>query len=142
MKITFKHRLNRFFKKINLKLKSTFRKQKIRYPKKVSNNEKVASSIFLKILHDPETSLYYNPETYECYLKSNKHNLYIFLESANIKIINSKYGYDTKISIQLENYLSERFKHESSKRRNIFKQEVLSKVENSLNHTLDKINIK
>jgi hypothetical protein len=142
MKITFKHRLNRFFKKINLKLKSTFRKQKIRYPKKVSNNEKVASSIFLKILHDPETSLYYNPETYECYLKSNKHNLYIFLESTNIKIINSKYGYDTKISIQLENYLSERFKHESSKRRNIFKQEVLSKVENSLNHTLDKINIK
>jgi hypothetical protein len=142
MKITFKHKLKRFFKKINLKLKSTFRKQKIRYPKKVSNNEKVASSIFLKILHDPETSLYYNPETYECYLKSNKHNLYIFLESANIKIINSKYGYDTKISIQLENYLSERFKHESSKRRNIFKQEVLSKVENFLNHTLDKINIK
>jgi hypothetical protein len=142
MKITFKHRLNRFFKKINLKLKSTFRKQKIRYPKKVSNNEKVASSIFLKILHEPETSLYYNPETYECYLKSDKHNLYVFLESANIKIINSKYGYDTKISIQLENYLSERFKHESSKRRNIFKQEVLSKVENSLNHTLDKINIK
>jgi hypothetical protein len=116
--------------------------EKIRYPKKVSNNEKVASSIFLKILHEPETSLYYNPETYECYLKSNKHNLYIFLESANIKIINSKYGYDTKISIELENYLSERFKHESSKRRNIFKQEVLSKVENSLNHTLDKINIK
>jgi hypothetical protein len=142
MKITFKHRLNRFFKKINLKLKSTFRKQKIRYPKKVSNNEKVASSIFLKILHESETSLYYNPETYECYLKSDKHNLYVFLESANIKIINSKYGYDTKISIELENYLSERFKHESSKRRNIFKQEVLSKVENSLNHTLDKINIK
>jgi len=142
MKITFKHRLNRFFKKINLKLKSTFRKQKIRYPKKVSNNEKVASSIFLKILHEPETSLYYNTETYECYLKSDKHNLYVFLESTNIKIINSKCGYDTKISIQLENYLSERFKHESSKRRNIFKQEVLSKVENSLNHTLDKINIK
>jgi len=139
MKRDFKHKLKRFFKVLSIKTKSIFRKQKIRYPKNVSENEKTASSIFLKILHEPETSLYYNPETHECYLKSDKKHLYIFLESCNIKIINSKYGYDTKISVSLESYLSERFKHESSKRRNLFKQEVLSKVQNSLNHTLDKI---
>lgn len=139
MERTFKYKIKRFFKKILLKFRYIFRKEKIRYPKKVSSSEKLASTIFLKTLHDPDTKLYYNPEKFECYLKSEKFNIYIFLESLNIKIINSKWGYDTKISLLLESYLLERFKHESSKRTNEFKKEVLSKVENSLNHTLEKI---
>lgn len=116
--------------------------KRAKYPKVMTEKEKTVASIFLTILHEPETVLYYNPETYECYLQSDVHKISMFLEPQNVTVINSIYGYDTKISQKLEVYLSERFKHETSKRRNIFKKEILAKVEHSLINTLDKIYLK
>lgn len=142
MNRTLKYKIKRFLKKIIIKTKILFRKEKIRYPKRVTESERIVSLIFLKTLKNKEVSLYYNPQNHECYIKSDRNDLYIFLESCNIKIINSVYGYDTKISIKLETYLSEKFNQETAKRRNIFKEEVLSKVQNSLNHTLRKIDKK
>jgi len=141
MKRTIKHKIRRFFKKIAVKSKRTLNPDgRAKYPKSITDKEKTISSIFLKILHDSNTEMYYNPETYECYLRSVKYNIYIFLESNNVTVINSVYGYEVKISQRLERYLSERFKHETAKRRNNFKEEAMKKVEHSLNITLDNIN--
>lgn len=135
-----KHKIKRFFLKIYIRFKRLFNSNKrVRYPKQVEDSEKTAAHIFLKILKDPDTKLSYDPKTLECYLRSEKHNLYLFLESQNLKVINTIYGYDVKLSSRMEYYLNERFQHQMSKRRQIFKQEAISKVQYSLDKTLKNI---
>jgi hypothetical protein len=55
------------------------------------------------------------------------------------KIINSVFGYDVHIRSELEGYLLDKFIREMSIRRNAFKNEVLSKINHSLDSTLSKI---
>jgi len=140
MKRTKTYILKRFIQKIGIRFQTMVTgNRRARYPKYLSEKEKTVCDIFLNVLHNPQSVLHYNPETYECYIQSDSQKLYIFLEPQNVTVINTIYGYDTKISADLEVYLSERFKHEASKRRNIFKAEILSKVQHSLKNTLEKI---
>ena len=141
---TNKHKFRRFIQLIIIKTKRIFKMKdkKTRYPKIASNSERTAANIFLKVLHDPDSKLYYDLESSECYLRSDDSTLYLFLESNNLKVINSVYGYDIKLSSQMEVYLSERFRNEMSKRRKVFKSEAISKVKHSLEQTLVKINEK
>ena len=111
-----------------------------RYPKSVTDKERTVSDIFIKILHDPSTELSYDISSKECSMKNVRESLWIFLEPGNVKVINSVYGYDRRISAELEYYLEERFRQENRKRGAIMKAEALSKVDYSLNKTLDKIN--
>jgi hypothetical protein len=129
--------LKRRFKWMKLKVFyffSTDRKPKL--PKKLPESQETAKSIFLFLLNKPETKLYYDLKTAECYLRSEDSSVYIFLEHKNCKIINSVYGYDVSLSIELETYLIYKFEHELYKRRQAFKDEALSKVEHSLENTL------
>lgn len=137
MKNTSIKRLLRYWKLRMYYSISTDKRSK--YPSKMSDSEKVATSIFVSTLINPESKLYYDVQTRECYLRTEDGSLFIFLESRNIKIINSVYGYDVHISSELENYLSERFVREMNKRRSAFKQEALDKVEHSLENTLLKL---
>ena len=141
---TTKHKIRRFFQGIVIKTKRIFKMgdKKARYPKASSNSERTAANIFLKILHHPDSKLYYDLVSNECYLRSDDSTLYLFLESNNLKVINSVYGYDIRLSTQMEIYLSERFRNEMAKRRKIFKSEAISKVKHSLDQTLEKINEK
>lgn len=110
-----------------------------RYPKKVTDQEKTASTIFMTLLKDPNSKLYYESKRNECYLDSESKKMKLFLEAGNIKVINSTYGYDVPISNEMEYYLEARFKVQMNKRRSEFKEKALSKVEHSLNKTLEKI---
>jgi hypothetical protein len=101
--------------------------------------EKTAYSIFMKLLLDPTSKLYYDLHTSECYIRSEDATLYIFLEANNIKVINSVYGYDVPIGRDLEAYLTERFRREMAIRRSKFKAEALKKIEHSLETTLEKL---
>ena len=131
---------NKIFRFFYVKMSRVFKSsQKSRYPKKVTEGEKTVADIFINVLHDPDTKLYYDTKTHECSLKSEKQLLWIFLESGNMKVVNSTFGYDRPISAQLEYYLSERFRVENTKRRTLMKEEALSKIEHSLNKTLEKI---
>ena len=112
---------------------------KVRYPKKVTEGEKTVSDIFINILRDSDTKLYYDTKTHECSMKSEKQSIWIFLESGNMKVVNSTFGYDRPISSELEYYLYERFRVENTKRRTLMKAEALSKIEHSLSKTLDKV---
>lgn len=146
--VNFKYRMmrnimKRWFKKLRIKLLLRFRTNvRCRFPKNITNKERTVYEIFIKILHDPDTKLYYNTTTRECSMKSEKQSLWIFLEERNVKVINSTFGYDRTISSELECYLSERFIHENTKRRVMMKEEALSRVEHSLSKTRDKLLIK
>jgi hypothetical protein len=112
---------------------------KVRLPKNMVPAEKTAYSIFMKLLLDPTSKLYYDLHTSECYIRSEDSTLYIFLEANNIKVINSVYGYDVPIGRDLEAYLTERFRREMAIRRSKFKAEALKKIEHSLETTLEKL---
>lgn len=126
---------------IKLKIGSTLNtEKKPRYPEKMSESEKVACSIFMKLMLEPTSKLYYDIQTAECFVSDIEKTIFIFLESGNMKIINTVYGYDTFIQRQTEIYLSYRFKRELTKRRGQFKAEAMQKVEHSLHNTLEKLN--
>lgn len=131
---------NKFMKWAYVRFRRLFKSNdKSRFPKNLSAAEKTVSDIFINILHDPESKLYYDNGTSECSMKSESKNMKIFLEERNVKIINSIYGFDRPISADLQYYLEARFKIENSKRRKIMKEEAVAQIENSLSNTLDKI---
>ena len=111
----------------------------VRKPKVMTYSESSAFTIFMRVLKLPETKLYYDLVTQECYLKSEEYQLYVFLEERNLKIINSVFGYDVRISQELENYLTEKFSQEMAIRRRAFKNEAHSKVDHSLEHTIQRV---
>jgi len=116
--------------------------KRVRKPKKMTEAETTACEIFLNVLHNKDSKLYYDIQTQECYISSGDRTIFVFLESRNIKIINSVFGYDVHIASDLENYLLEKFIREMGIRRNAFKNEVLSKINNSLDSTLNKMKSK
>ena len=136
MKKTIKRWLRRLYIK-SMSILSP--KDRCRFPKDITDKERTVYDIFIKVLHDPDTKLYYDTKTMECSMKSDKQSLWIFLETRNVNVINSTFGYDRTISPKLECYLSDRFRHENTKRRNLMKEEALSKIEHSLSKTRDKL---
>jgi len=108
-------------------------------PSVISDSARTASAIFTIILRDPGTKLYYDIQTGECYLHSEDETMFIFLESRNIKVINSVYGYDVPISYEHECFLTDKFRKEMAVRRLAFKKEALSKVQHSLGKTLERL---
>jgi hypothetical protein len=140
MKINFL-KLKRLFKLNVGKLKRAAwaAQEKPRRPKNMCYSELSALTIYMRILRLPETKLYYDIKTQECFLKSEEYQLYLFLEERNLKIINSVFGYDVRVSPELEAYMADRFVHEMAIRRSAFKAEALSKVDHSLELTVDRV---
>ena len=133
-------RLRRKFTVFYLRLFKIFGQDKrVKRPKKLTEAEDTASEIFLTILHNKDSKLHYDIQTQECYISSSDKTLFVFLEAGNVKIINSVFGYDVHIRSELEGYLLDKFIREMSIRRNAFKNEVLSKINHSLDSTLSKI---
>ena len=133
-------RLRRKFTVFYLRLFKIFGQDKrVKRPKKLTESEDTASEIFLTILHNKDSKLHYDIQTQECYISSSDKKLFVFLEAGNVKIINSVFGYDVHISQDLDAYLLDKFIREMSIRRNAFKKEVLSKINHSLDNTLDRI---
>lgn len=120
-------------------LRLTSTKRKVRLPRKLSDTEKIAVSLFMRLIQDPESKLYYDIHTQECYVKSGDSTIYLFLEDRNLKAINTVVGYDIPLQSESEYYLSEKFRLELNKRRMIFKKEAMDKVDHSLHKTFDKI---
>ncbi len=113
--------------------------KRLKKPKKLTESEETACEIFLTILHNKDSKLYYDIQTQECYISSGDKTLFVFLEAGNVKIINSVFGYDVNVRSDLEGYLLEKFIREMGIRRNAFKKEVLSKINHSLDSTLTRI---
>jgi hypothetical protein len=112
---------------------------RMRKPKRMSESEQTACEIYLQLLHNKESKLHYDIKTQECYISSGDKTLFVFLEAGNVKIINSVFGYDVHISHDLEQFLLDKFIREMAIRRMTFKREVLSKINHSLDLTLEKV---
>jgi hypothetical protein len=134
--VFFKYRNLRW---MYLKIRRSFSTNKINLPKKMSESEQIAVSLFIKLMKDPESKLYYDIQSAECYIKSYDGTIYIFLEDRNMKTINTVVGYDIQLQPETEHYLNEKFRFELNKRRILFKKEALEKVDHSLHKTFDKI---
>jgi hypothetical protein len=131
----------RFFRKAivkSMRLMSP-KERRAKYPKKLRDAEKIAIETFLLVLKDPESSLYVDINTQECFLRSDDSSIYLFLEAGNLKIVNTIFGYDISLDANSERFLSEQFKHELAKRRRQFKKEALEKVQHSLKNTFEKL---
>jgi hypothetical protein len=107
------------------------------FPKKMTSSEKRVVDIVKNLIPDPDTKLDYDLNTYEWDI-INGHYC-IFIEAGVVKVINSVFGYDVHISPQVEIYLIDECKKEKSRRRKQFKNNVESKVDNSLASILEEI---
>ena len=119
------------------------RDDKIKLRSGLTDAQLTAVTITKKTILSPDSKLYYNTQNHECYVYrkgENETSLYIFIESCNIKIINTVFGYDISIDSNTEQYITNIFSKELAKRRAQFKGEALAKVEHSLHKVLDKIN--
>jgi hypothetical protein len=114
-------------------------KEKVKLPKKMTEAEKIGVSLFLKLMREADSKLYYDIQTQECFIKSGDGTIYLFLEPSNLKAINTVVGYDIPLQHQSETFLSEKFRSELNRRRTAFKKEALEKVDHSLHKTFDKI---
>ena len=132
--------MKRLIRVFYLRILRTFKADKrVRKPKKLTESENKACEIFLTVLHNKDSKLYYDIKTQECYIGSGDKTIFVFLEANNVKVINSVFGYDVHVKQDLENYLLEKFIREMAKRRNLFKLDVLSKINHSLDNTLCRI---
>jgi hypothetical protein len=133
-------KMKRLIRVFYLRILRNFKSDKrVRKPKKLTESENKACEIFLTVLHNKDSKLYYDIKTQECYIGSGDKTIFVFLEANNVKVINSVFGYDVHIKQDLENYLLEKFIREMAKRRNLFKLDVLSKINHSLDNTLSRI---
>jgi hypothetical protein len=136
--LTLKRKIKIFYLK---SIRVFGKEKKLLRPKKLTEAEQTACEIFITILHNKESKLFYDIQTQECYLSSGDKTVFVFLESGNVKIINSVFGYDVHIRSELEGYLLDQFIREMAIRRNAFKREVLSKINHSLDNTLNKMKV-
>ena len=101
-------KMKRLIRVFYLRILRTFKGDKrVRKPKKLTESENKACEIFLTVLHNKDSKLYYDIKTQECYIGSGDKTIFVFLEANNVKVINSVFGYDVHIKSDLENYLYE-----------------------------------
>jgi hypothetical protein len=141
-------KIRRYFKWLRLKFVKSLRfsgtlEERYKRPKNLNDIQTCSVDIAVKSIHNPNSKLYYDIVTQECYVKTEDEKvgtIYVFLESQNIKIINTVFGYDIFIDEPTESYVFGVFRKEMSKRRAQFKKEALLKVDYSLHKVLDKLN--
>lgn len=141
------YRTRRYIRYYYLKAKSVFamknrNEDRVRRPKRVNELQRMALDIAVKLMVNPSSKLYYDLTTQECYVKNESESgtIYVFIESGNVKIINTVFGYDIPMIMEGEQYLISVFRREMAKRRSQFKKEALAKVDFSLHTVLDRIN--
>jgi hypothetical protein len=107
---------------------------RIKRPAKVSAEEEQAMRIWTRVVHQRESDLMYNPQTHDAYAQwdSPSGTVYLFLESGNMRVINTVVGYDIRLSSAVEQWCGSLFAREVAKRRARFRCHAESKVLHSL----------
>jgi len=134
-------------KKIKITFMKFFRNlsdsdKRLKKPKKINSEENHAISIWSMLTHNHSSELFYNPENHECYVEYTGDGgpVYIFLESRNMRIINTTVIYDIRLSAETEQWCTKIFNRELNKRRTHFKNEAFSKANNSLERLHSRLN--
>ena len=101
---------------------------------KMTPSEAQAARIWSQVVHQVDSDLLYNPQTHDAYAlwEAPSGTVYLFLESGNLRVINTVVGYDIRLSGAVEHWCSAVFTREVAKRRNRFRLNAESKVVHSL----------
>jgi len=124
-------KVNRFLKYFGILPKPENTKK----PQYVSKEEEQALRIWSTLVHRKSSELLYNPATSECFVewKNDDNYVFLFLESNNLRIVNTVVGYDIPLSQSAEAWCSGIFSKEVNHRRLAFKHRAIQKA----THTLD-----
>jgi hypothetical protein len=100
----------------------------------MTETEAQAARIWIKVVHQKDSDLMYNPQTHEAYAlwESPSGTVYLFLEAGNLRVINTVVGYDIRLSSSVEQWCASIFSREVAKRRAKFRKNAESKVTHSL----------
>ncbi|MDD1763844.1 MAG: hypothetical protein LUQ70_03905 [Methanobacteriaceae archaeon] len=109
---------------------------------KLSESEREASSIFRKLLKEPESELLTSPLSGKYYLRAEDKSMLLVLGNGQISIVNHVYGYNVPLSQKCEKILTVTFLDEVESRRNKMEDEYKNNVQHSLKAIIKNLNEK
>jgi hypothetical protein len=128
------HKFRRFIQKQSLRV---FRLLQTDYDKSVYERDSIA--ICKRLINQNESTLLLTPRSGKRYIKSEKSDIFIILDSHRVKIINHVYAYDVYITDQPWNHLIDYFDTEVEKRRDEFERQITSNIQSSLQKILHEV---
>jgi hypothetical protein len=121
------HTFRRFIQKQTLKL---FRYLDTEQEKSVYERDCIA--VCKKFINQPDSVMLLTPISGKRYIRSEKNEIFIILDSHRVKIINHVYAYDVHMNDKSWNQVISLFDNEVEKRREVFEQQITANIKSSL----------
>jgi hypothetical protein len=121
------HKFRRFIQKQTLSL---FRYLNTEQEKSVYERDCIA--VCKKFINQPDSIMLLTPISGKRYIRSEKNEIFIILDSHRVKIINHVYAYDVHMNDKSWNQIISLFDNEVEKRREEFEQQITSNIKSSL----------
>jgi hypothetical protein len=121
------HKFRRFIQKQTLQL---FRYVSTEQEKSVYERDCVA--VCKKFINQPDSVMLLTPISGKRYIRSEKNEIFIILDSHRVKIINHVYAYDVHMNDKSWNQIISLFDNEVEKRREVFEQQITANIKSSL----------
>jgi hypothetical protein len=121
------HKFRRFIQKQTLQL---FRYVSTEQEKSVYERDCVA--VCKKFINQPDSVMLLTPISGKRYIRSEKNEIFIILDSHRVKIINHVYAYDVHMNDKSWNQIISIFDNEVEKRREVFEQQITANIKSSL----------
>jgi hypothetical protein len=125
-------------KKLNHTFRRFVQKQMIHLFRYVSTEqeksvyERDCIAVCKKFINQPDSIMLLTPISGQRYIRSEKSEIFIILESHRVKIINHVYAYDVHINDKSWNQIISLFDNEVEKRREEFESQITSNIKSSL----------
>ena len=121
------HTFRRFLQKQTLKL---FRYLNTEQEKSIYERDCI--TICKKFIYQPDSVMLLTPISGKRYIRSEKNEIFIILDSHRVKIINHVYAYDVLMNDRSWNQIVNLFDSEVEKRRDEFEKQITSNIKSSL----------
>jgi len=121
------HFFRRFIQKQTLQL---FRYLSTEQEKSVYERDCIA--VCKKFINQPDSVMLLTPISGKRYIRSEKNEIFIILDSHRVKIINHVYAYDVHMNDKSWNQIISLFDNEVEKRREVFEQQITANIKSSL----------
>ena len=125
-------------KSLNHNFRRFVQKQMIRIFRHVSTEpeksiyERDCIAVCKKFINQPDSIMLLTPISGKRYIRSEKNEIFIILDSHRVKIINHVYAYDVHINDKSWNQIISLFDNEVEKRREEFELQITSNIKSSL----------
>lgn len=121
------HTFRRFIQKQMIRL---FRYVSTEQEKSVYERDCIA--VCKKFINQPDSIMLLTPISGKRYIRSEKNEIFIILDSHRVKIINHVYAYDVHMNDKSWNQIISLFDNEVEKRREEFELQITSNIKSSL----------